>query len=547
MPGKGANAFDLIVVGAGINGAGIARDAAGRGLRVLVIEKDDIAAATSQWSTKLIHGGLRYLEYYEFRLVRESLSEREVVLRQAPHLVHPLQFVLPHWPHLRPAWMIRAGLFIRPSVAAHDAPGSFGVDLRTSKWGAGLKPSFERGFVYADAQVDDARLVLANAMSAREHGADIRVHTKLLGARRENGLWRATLEVPGGVRSEVNGKVIVKAGGPWVKAIRDTLGTTPSPDNVRHVKGSHIVVPRVHAERHAYILQNRDNRIVFVIPFDERYSLIGTTDIAVAEYEHPEISGDETRYLLELANTYLATPLTAKDVVWAFSGVRPLFDDGQSDPSAITRDYVLKLDDGGAPLLSVYGGKIPPTASWPSRLAELKPFLPSMQSATPRPRSPAAISRTVASTPVAEMQHRYQGPPNEIVRAVAPPPRLPATAVLDNAKNRGIWCGLRQRAHGAGGRRMLCASGRRQRTRVRAQQVRHRDARAGARARRGLRGANSACGRSASATTSMRPLATMPRGTAAPRGLGPITSLTTWAPHRRNTRPSTGWPRPASS
>ncbi len=438
MPGKGANAFDLIVVGAGINGAGVARDAAGRGLRVLVVEKDDIAAATSQWSTKLIHGGLRYLEYYEFRLVRESLSEREVVLRQAPHLVHPLQFVLPHEPHLRPAWMIRAGLFMYDHLSQRTTlPGSFGVDLRASQWGAGLKPSFERGFVYADAQVDDARLVLANAMSAREHGADIRVHTKLVGARRENGLWRAMLEAPGGVRSEVEGKVIANAGGPWVKAIRDTLATTPSPDNVRHVKGSHIVVPRVHAERHAYILQNRDNRIVFVIPFDERYSLIGTTDTAVAEYEHPEISGDETRYLLELANTYLATPLTPKDVVWAFSGVRPLYDDGQSDPSAITRDYVLKLDDGGAPLLSIYGGKITTYRKLAEHvLAELKPFLPSMQPAwTHAAALPGGdLPEGGLDAWVAEMQHRYRGLPNDVVRGVARRHGSLAITVLDNAK-----------------------------------------------------------------------------------------------------------------
>jgi glycerol-3-phosphate dehydrogenase len=441
MSGKGGNAYDLIVVGAGINGAGIARDAAGRGLKVLAVEKDDIAAATSQWSTKLIHGGLRYLEYYEFRLVRESLSEREVVLRQAPHLVQPLQFVLPHEPHLRPAWMIRAGLFMYDHLSQRTTlPGSFSVDLRTSKWGAGLKSNFERGFVYADAQVDDARLVLANAMSAREHGADIRVRTKLVGARRENGLWRATLESRGGVRSDVEGKVIANAGGPWVKAIRDTLGATPSPDNVRHVKGSHIVVPRVHAERHAYILQNRDNRIVFVIPFDERYSLIGTTDIAVADFEHPQISVDETRYLLELANSYLATPLSAKDVVWAFSGVRPLYDDGQSDPSAITRDYVLKLDDDGAPLLSVYGGKITTYRRLAEHvLEELRPFLPSM-----RPAWTSGAALPGGDLPqggidawVGDLERRYPGLPAEVVRGVARRHGSLATAVLDNARTPG--------------------------------------------------------------------------------------------------------------
>ncbi len=423
MPGKSAKTYDLIVIGAGINGAGIARDAAGRGLSVLVVEKDDIAAATSQWSTKLIHGGLRYLEYYEFRLVRESLSEREVVLRQAPHLVQPLQFVLPHEPHLRPAWMIRAGLFMYDHLSRRvTLPGSFGVDLAATKWGAGLKPRFRKGFVYADARVDDARLVIANEMSAREQGAEVLVRTKLVGAKRVDGLWRATLVDAAGVRSEVAGRAIANVGGPWVKAIRDTLAATPSKENVRHVKGSHIVVPRVHKEPHAYILQNKDNRIVFVIPFEDRYSLIGTTDVPVTEFEHPEISKDEVRYLLDLANTYLATPLAEKDVVWTFSGIRPLYDDGQSDPSAITRDYVLKLDDDGPPLLSVYGGKITTYRKLAEHvLDELKPFLPPMKPAwtlsTALPGGDLPAGGIDAW--VAEMQRRHARLPAETVRGVA--------------------------------------------------------------------------------------------------------------------------------
>ncbi len=438
MSSKRGNAYDLIVVGAGINGAGIARDAAGRGLSVLVVEQDDIAAATSQWSTKLIHGGLRYLEYYEFRLVRESLSEREVVLRQAPHLVQPLQFVLPHEPHLRPAWMIRAGLFMYDHLSPRvTLPGSFSVDLQASKWGAGLKRDFRKGFVYADAHVDDARLVLANEMSAREHGAEIRVRTKLVGAKRVDGLWRATLMGPVGGRSEVTGRAIANVGGPWVKVIRDTLGASPSKENVRHVKGSHIVVPRVHKENHAYILQNKDNRIVFVIPFEDRYSLIGTTDVPVTEFEHPEISNDEVRYLLELANTYLDTPLAKKDVVWTFSGIRPLYDDGQSDPSAITRDYVLKLDDGGAPLLSVYGGKITTYRKLAEHvLDELKPFLPSMKPAwtlsTVLPGGDLPAGGIDAW--VTEMQRRYSGLPAELVRGVARRHGSLASAVLGEAK-----------------------------------------------------------------------------------------------------------------
>src|SRR4051812_37072539 len=276
--------FDLVIVGAGINGAGIARDAAGRGLKVLLAEKDDIAGATSQWSTKLVHGGLRYLEYFEFRLVRESLAEREVVLRSAPHLVAPLAFVLPHEPHLRPAWMIRAGLFMYDHLGRRETlPGSFGVDLCTSPWGAGMKKSFRKGFVYADARVDDARLVVSNVMSAHALGADVRVRTRLSAATRERDGWRATLIDHAGVSSVITAKAIVNAAGPWVKVVRDTISVSPGRENVRHVKGSHIVVPRVHPEAHAYILQNADKRIVFVIPFEERYSLIGTTDVPIED------------------------------------------------------------------------------------------------------------------------------------------------------------------------------------------------------------------------------------------------------------------------
>ncbi len=441
MTNNNANVYDLAVIGAGINGAGIARDAAGRGLKVLVVEQDDISAATSQWSTKLIHGGLRYLEYYEFRLVRESLSEREVVLHQAPHLVQPLSFVLPHEPHLRPAWMIRLGLFMYDHFSRRvTLPGSFGVDLRGSKWGAGLKPSFRKGFVYADARVDDARLVLANEMAARELGADIRVRTKLTGARREGGLWRATLAAAGGATTEVAARAIANVAGPWVKVVRDTLAAMPSTENVRHVKGSHIVVPRVHPEDHAYILQNKDNRIVFVIPFEDRYSLIGTTDVPVTEFEHPEISAAEIDYLLQLANTYLETPLSRADVVWTFSGIRPLYDDGRSDPSAITRDYVLKLDGGGAagaPLLSVYGGKITTYRKLAEHvLDELKPFLPAMKPAWTLPvvlpggdLPPGGIREWTA-----ELQRRYPGLPADVVRGIARRHGSLAPKVLGDAK-----------------------------------------------------------------------------------------------------------------
>jgi glycerol-3-phosphate dehydrogenase len=375
--------YDLAIVGGGINGAGIARDAAGRSLKTLLVEKDDLASHTSSWSTKLIHGGLRYLEYYEFRLVAEALAEREVLLRAAPHIISPLQFVLPHEPHLRPAWMIRAGLFLYDHLGGRKTlPSSFGVDLSTSRWGAGLKKSFHRGFVYSDARVDDARLVVFNAISARENGADIRTHTKLTAARRAGGAWRMTLQDAKGQTQEVNARALVNAAGPWVKQVQDEVTAEPTQASVRHVKGSHIVVPRVHKEAHAYILQNSDHRIIFVIPYQGEFSLIGTTDITVEEYEHPEITGEEISYLCGIANAYLAKPISPADVVWTYSGVRPLYDDGSADPAAVTRDYVLKLDahDGAAPLLSIFGGKITTFRRLAEEaLHELAPVFPQMK------------------------------------------------------------------------------------------------------------------------------------------------------------------------
>jgi len=379
--------YDLLVVGGGINGAGIARDAAGRGLSVLLVERDDLASHTSSWSTKLIHGGLRYLEHYEFRLVAEALAEREVLLQAAPHIIEPLAFVLPHEPHLRPAWMIRAGLFLYDRIGGRmTLPRSFGVRLAGERWGAGLKPRFTRGFVYSDARVDDARLVVLNAQDAQARGAQIRLQTALTSARRDGGRWKVTLRHAGGVE-EVSARALVNAGGPWVKDVLASVSTGPVREDVRHVKGSHIVVPRVHDEPHAYILQNADNRIVFVIPYQDRYSLIGTTDVSVDAYADPAISDDEIDYLLTLANGYLARPLARRDIVWTYSGVRPLYDDGSADPSDVTRDYVLKVDaldapvDGGrAPVLSIFGGKITTYRMLAEHaLADLAPFFPSMK------------------------------------------------------------------------------------------------------------------------------------------------------------------------
>jgi glycerol-3-phosphate dehydrogenase len=446
MPPPRDSTYDLVIIGAGINGAGIARDAAGRGLRVLLVEQGDIAGATSQWSTKLIHGGLRYLEQYEFRLVRESLAEREVLLRSAPHLVQPLAFVLPHEPHLRPAWMIRIGLFLYDHLGRREAlPGSFGVDLRGGKWGAGLKPRFRKGFVYADARVDDARLVVLNVMAARELGAAVRVRTQLTAATREGDHWRATLSTAAGAATTVTARAIVNAAGPWVKQVRDTISHSPVRENVRHVKGSHIVVPRVHAESHAYILQNADNRIVFVIPYLDRYSLIGTTDVPVDAFDEPRIAPDEIEYLLALANTYLARPLTAADIVWTFSGVRPLYDDGATDPSAITRDYVFRIDAGtsrggepeGAPVLSIFGGKLTTYRRLAEHaLAELRRFFPRMGPSWTlnRPLPGGDLPPGGLAGWIDELGRRYPALPRPLLHGLAHRHGALATAIVGDAK-----------------------------------------------------------------------------------------------------------------
>ncbi len=354
--------FDLLVIGGGINGCGIARDAAGRGMKVLLVEQDDLASATSQWSSKLIHGGLRYLEYYEFRLVAESLAEREVLLRAAPHLIQPLEFVIPHEPHLRPRWMIRAGLLMYDMLGGKKSvPASKSVDLSGSSHGAGLKAAYTKGFSYFDARADDARLTVLNARGAADLGAVIETRTRFVSARVVDGAWCATLEnVANHDARQVTARAIINAAGPWVMRVLGGMqGVKPSAERVKHVKGSHIVVPRVHPGEHAYLLQNRDKRIVFVIPFHDQFSLIGTTDIPVEAWDKPVISNDEINYLTAIASEYLEKPVTSADVVSTYSGVRPLYDDGKANASAVTRDYTLKLDtSAGAPLLNVFGGKL---------------------------------------------------------------------------------------------------------------------------------------------------------------------------------------------
>jgi glycerol-3-phosphate dehydrogenase len=355
-----SNIRDLIVIGGGINGTGITLDAAGRGLSVLLCEQGDLASATSSNSSKLIHGGLRYLEHYDFRLVRESLAEREVLLRKAPHLIRPMRFRIPHRPHLRPAWMIRVGLFLYDNLSKRVTLKSskgikFGVD-------SPLLPHMKRGFEYSDGWVDDARLVVLNAVGAKQKGADIRTQTRCVQIKRVNRLWQATLEnVNTGDLEQVHARALVNAAGPWVSSLyADAMGT-PAPKQVRLIKGSHIVVPRIHAEEEAYLLQNEDGRVVFVIPFEGKFSLIGTTDI---EYQgNPSdvvISRSEIDYLLGISNEHFKNQLTTEDVYWSYSGVRPLLDDESDSAQAVTRDYTFEVEAPAdmAPLLSVFGGKL---------------------------------------------------------------------------------------------------------------------------------------------------------------------------------------------
>lgn len=350
--------YDLVVVGGGINGVGIARDAAGRGLSVLLCEQDDLASHTSSASTKLIHGGLRYLEYGEFGLVRKALREREVLLRAAPHIIWPLRFVMPHDAGQRPAWMIRAGLFLYDHLARRERlPGSESVDLCRHPAGAPLKPAFSRGFIYSDAWVQDARLVVLNAMDAQARGARIATRTTLVAAQRGPTAWSLDLSHANGSCERVQARVLVNATGPWVGTLLGAgLGAAHA---VRLVKGSHIVVERLFDHPFAYLFQNPDRRILFAIPFEARFTLIGTTDIDyTGDPARAAITPAEIAYLCRMASRYFSRELTPADVVWSYAGVRPLLDDAAGDAASVTRDYTLELDTQAAPVLSVFGGKL---------------------------------------------------------------------------------------------------------------------------------------------------------------------------------------------
>lgn len=354
--------IDLFVIGGGINGAGIARDAAGRGLSVVLAEKDDLAQGTSSRSGKLVHGGLRYLEYYEFRLVREALIEREVLLNSAAHIIWPMRFVLPHSPDDRPAWLVRLGLFLYDHLGGRKKlPGTRSLDLLRDPEGAPILDKYPRGFEYSDCWVDDARLVVLNAVGAAEKGATILTRTACTSARRENGAWTVqTRDLASGEMRTFRAKAVVNAGGPWVNDIVGRVAGSNSSRNVRLVKGSHIIVPKFWDGQQAYLVQNHDKRVIFINPYEGDKALIGTTDIPY-EGAAEKVAADEgeIEYLLAAVNRYFKEKLRRSDVLHSFSGVRPLFDDGKGNPSAVTRDYVFDLDEtGGAPLLNVFGGKI---------------------------------------------------------------------------------------------------------------------------------------------------------------------------------------------
>lgn len=353
--------YDLLVVGGGINGVGIARDAAGRGLSVLLVERDDLASATSSASSKLVHGGLRYLEQYEFRLVRESLAEREVLLTAAPHIIWPLRFVLPIHSGLRPPWVLRAGLFLYDHIGGRKLL----PPTRTVRRGrdTALLPLGERyvqGFEYSDCWADDARLVAINAIDAAARGACIEPGWNVTGARREADLWHVDMVSNKGTQRTVRSSGLVNAAGPWVQDVLRSTGSSRR-NSLRLVKGSHVVVPRLYEGPQAFTLQTSDRRIVFIIPYQDDFTLIGTTDIPfTGDPSKVAASSEEIHYLCDLASEYLLTPVTGSQAVWSYSGIRPLYDDGDVSASTVTRDYVFDLDTaaGRTPLLSVYGGKL---------------------------------------------------------------------------------------------------------------------------------------------------------------------------------------------
>ncbi len=358
---------DIFIIGGGINGCGIARDAVGRGYSVCLCEAGDLGGGTSSASTKLIHGGLRYLEHYEFRLVREALMEREVIWKMAPHIVKPLRFILPHHSGLRPKWLLRLGLFFYDHLGGRKLlPASSSVDLTQDETGKPLKSKFRSAFEYSDCWVDDSRLVLLNALDARDRGADILTRTKVLSAEKTDNHWRIICEnTQSGKKSQFTAKLIVNATGPWVDEVLRSIFGISAASNVRLVRGSHIVIRKKFQHEKCYIFQYSDGRIVFAIPYEEDYTLIGTTDAEHGTMDEPvKITTAEIDYLCRVASDYFTETVSQKDIVWTYSGVRPLYDDGASAAKEATRDYVLVKENGGEkdgdipPLINIFGGKI---------------------------------------------------------------------------------------------------------------------------------------------------------------------------------------------
>ncbi len=360
-PSDGALDYDVVVIGGGINGAGVARDAAGRGLRVLLCEQDDLARYTSSSSTKLIHGGLRYLEHYDFKLVRHALLEREVLLRSAPHIIWPLRFILPHHRDLRPKWLIRLGLFLYDHIGGRKLlPKSWSVDLKKHVSGEALKDDFTAGFEYSDCWVQDSRLVVLNARDAADKGADILLQTTCTDLTAADDHWLVEIRDNNTetVRT-VKSRSVVNAAGPWVEAVQNLQERNKVEHGVRLVKGSHIVVNKLFDHEYTYIFQNADNRVLFAVPYEHNYTLLGTTDIEVTgDPASVETEQREIDYICDAVSQYFKKPVNADDVVWSYTGVRPLFDDAAANASKVTRDYVIHLSESGPPLASIFGGKI---------------------------------------------------------------------------------------------------------------------------------------------------------------------------------------------
>eukprot|EP01037_Dinobryon_pediforme_P017317 gene17317-17508_t len=375
--------FDLIVIGGGINGAGIARDAVGRGLSVLMVEKDDLAQGTSSRSSKMVHGGLRYLEYYEFRLVREALIEREILMNAAPHIIWPIRLVLPHSPEQRPAWLIRLGLFLYDHLGGRKKlPASRSLNLANAPEGKPIRPAYRKAFEYSDCWVDDARLVVLNALDLQHRGGKVLVRTPMVSARRMQDYWQVELRPANSDKPLLaRGKVLVNAAGPWVETVLQNTGSATT-SHLRLIKGSHIIVRKAWDGDQAYLLQNTDGRVIFVIPYEREFCLIGTTDVAfTGKAEDVKITPEEQNYLLAAVNRYFKATLDPTDIVHSYSGVRPLYDDHSADPSAVTRDYVFNIDapHGLAPVLSIFGGKITTYRKLAEHaLDRMKPFFPNM-------------------------------------------------------------------------------------------------------------------------------------------------------------------------